>query len=96
MPPFFAFLVVSLMPAEGKFSRHFRLLLDYHNCQKKVVAWHRAELEKLDLIFQLQQSAFKLAVAREKAREAGVRPLDPDYPTLLDFASGTRPRPIRK
>ena len=85
MLPSFAFLVVSIVPAQGKFSGCFRLLFDYDDCRKKVVAWHRAELEKLDHVFQIPQAAFKLAVAREKAREREVGPLDENYQTLFDL-----------
>ncbi len=85
---FFARLVVwvgEFLPEDSKFTRHFCLVFNHNDCKQKVIAWHRTELEKLDLWYRLQQDSLKLAVAREKALAAGIGPLDKNYPDIFDF-----------
>ncbi len=49
------------------------------------VAWHRHELEMLDPQYRAQVIYFKLAVAEDDARARGLRPGDPEFPTIFDF-----------
>ena len=70
---FFARFVVwadGLFPAHWKFTWRLRAMFNYFDCRKKVIAWHRAELEELDSGYALQQ--------------AGLR-LDSRYPTLSEL-----------
>lgn len=85
---FFARCVVylgGLLPRHSQFSAKPRRLFDYCGCIEKVVAWHRAELKRLDPEFSAQQAASMYAAALEKAEEAGMSPLDPRYPNSDDF-----------
>jgi hypothetical protein len=59
----------------------------YYGLQKKVVAWHQAELKKLDPVYEIQQASIQLVAARKKAYRNGVSPMDPKYPILADFLS---------
>lgn len=72
--------VLGLLPEQWRISRELQLVLGYDNCKKRVVAWHRAELEKLDSDFAFQQAGVRLTLARVKAAAAGISPLDPRYP----------------
>ena len=86
MKLFFAFCVLALIPAEskssGKFSQHLRLMLDYDGCEQKVIAWHRAELEKLDCIFVVQKEIAGLVLARAEAFEKETDLFDWCHPDL--------------
>ncbi len=53
--------------------------------QMRVIAWHRAELQRLDVHFQYAEATRQLIQARERARQAGIGPLDRNYPDLDDF-----------
>lgn len=58
----------------------------WHEANKEaVIAWHKEELLKIDWEYELQDAQRQLVAARERARERGVRPLDPEYPDLQDF-----------
>jgi|SRR3989344_5655173 len=57
---FFARFVLwlgDLLP-EGKLRGRLFQIVDYIGCRQKVIAWHRAELERLDPMFRLQQSLY--------------------------------------
>lgn len=85
---FFARCVVylgGLLPKKSKFSAQLRLLFDYYYCTGKVVAWHKAELERLDAGFRIEQAGIRLVAARGKAIAEGIGPLDPSYPDFDDF-----------
>lgn len=79
------FYLLGLLPAQGRFSRRLRVGLGYYDCRDKIIALDRAELEKLDWRFRFQQDSFRLVAAREKARAAGIGPMDPKYPSIEDF-----------
>lgn len=81
------FYVLGLLPAHGGFPRRLRVGLGYYDCRDKIAAWHRAELERLDFNYRLQQASLRLIVAREKAQAEGIGPLDSRYPILNDFLS---------
>ena len=78
-------IIVRIFPKNWKFSWRLRWLLYYNECEKRVIAWHKAELEKLDSGFRLQQAEFKLVAARTKAHREGIEPEDPRYPDIFDF-----------
>ena len=66
--------------------RHLLLLFDYSGCERKVIEWHRAKLEKLDPLYRLQQAGLHLAAAREIAHAEGTSLLDSRYPALEEFS----------
>ena len=81
---FFARFVVwadGFFPAHWKFTWRLRAMFNYFDCRKKVIAWHRAELEELDFNYALQQAGFRLVAARDKALTEGIGPLDQAYPS---------------
>ena len=91
---FFARFVVwmdTFLPRQSrlslKVSRYFRSMFDYYDCKKRVIAWHRAELERMDADYCIQQASLRLIVAREKAQAEGIGPLDSRYPVMHDFDS---------
>ena len=79
----FALWLSDLLP-KGKLRGHFFQIIDYIGCRQKVIAWHQAELERLDPMFRLQQNSLRLIAAREKARAEGVDPMDVNYPSIFD------------
>jgi hypothetical protein len=58
----------------------------YYSLQKKVAAWHKRELEKLDFEFAELQGSLNLMRARDVAISQGIGPMDPDYPDILDYS----------
>jgi hypothetical protein len=58
----------------------------YYSLQKKVVAWHKSELEELDASYASVQDSLRLVNARRKAVADGISPLDPKYPSLEDVS----------
>ncbi|OYV63604.1 MAG: hypothetical protein B7X03_01135 [Parcubacteria group bacterium 21-58-10] len=76
--------VVERLP-KSKFRREAGLILNYADCRKKVIAWHRTELGRLNADFDLQQAALKLVAAMDKAHAEGVKPDDPKYPDIWDY-----------
>ncbi|MDP1707375.1 MAG: hypothetical protein Q8L30_02375 [bacterium] len=84
---FFARCMLVLLPDP----RQFRSLLGvkvfswryfsfYEKCEKRVAAWHRAELRKLDPMFQLTEEVLGYADAQIEAERKGIKPFAPDYP----------------
>lgn len=88
---FFARLVVFLFDRipEGlmrmKVMRELYFQFDYFGCKQKVITWHHAELEKLDVVYAMQQRGLRVIAAREKARAEGIGPDDPRYPDVIDW-----------
>ena len=58
----------------------------YRRLEEAVKQWHSQEFCKSDPMFLLDQQSKKLILAREKAREAGIGPLDPAYPDIFSFS----------
>lgn len=67
--------------------RHLLLIFDYYGCKRKVIAWHKTKLEKLDPLYRMEQAGLRLMMAREEAHAAGIGPSDPRYPGINDFVS---------
>lgn len=57
----------------------------YTDSRTQLAAWHRKQLNRLDLDFRLREAGISLVQAREKAREAGISPDDEQYPDLFNF-----------
>jgi len=72
--------IVGILPQGSWITWRIRWMLDYTGCKERVVAWHFAQLEKLDSNFRLQRAEFKLVAARK-----GMDPRDPKYPDIFDF-----------
>ena len=53
--------------------------------RQKQIAWHRAELMRLDPGFYVQEQGFELIRRREEFVAKGCRPGDSDYPTFADL-----------
>ncbi len=81
---YYWFHLLGLLPARGRLPRYLRAVLGYYDCKDSLIAWHRAELEKLDSNFSLQQAGLRLVAAREKALAEGIGPDDPRYPDIFD------------
>jgi hypothetical protein len=84
--PFLAILLAVLPRFNGKIAyisgyTSFRLRL-----QDKVIAWHDAELERLDIDYCSHKDSMRLITAREKARALGIGPMDSRYPSLEDVS----------
>ena len=87
--PLLSLLVIMLLPSPGP--RYYPIMRGgqqvgtgeswywgFHaRCHKKVVTWHRVELEKLDYDFRFEQSSLRLVKARREAHEAGIEPMNP-------------------
>jgi hypothetical protein len=77
--------IIGLVPEKWQsteFMRNVRVFSNYYYFRGLVIAWHQAELERLDLGFGLQQACLRLVAAREEAHAKGIGPLDPKYPAL--------------
>ena len=89
----YRFYALGLLPVRGRFSRlwrYLRVVLGYYDGKDKLVAWHQAELEKLDPMSKLQQDGLRLVAAQEKAEAEGVSPTDPKYPSFSDYREHER------
>lgn len=65
---FFALIVVGVVgypPGQGRVSQYMRRALKYEDCQKRVVAWHRTELARLNSISEIEE---QIRIALEKMR----------------------------
>ena len=90
---FFSRLVLSILPEPSGPATHSRVVLAidrlhrdlYASSMKEVIAWHRAELEKFDFRFRLEEAQRRMMTDQEKARAQGIGPMDPDYPDLFDY-----------
>lgn len=88
--PFLAFLWAILPKPNSKIAYASGYAAFYQNLREKVVVWHKKELECMDHRYAMYQAQNKLMQAREKARLQGIGPLDPKYPSLVDFYPLTR------
>lgn len=84
--PFLAILLAILPRCNGRIAYasgyvSFRLWL-----HEKVIEWHDAELERLDIDYSSHKDSVRLVTAREKARSLGIGPMDPRYPSLEDVS----------
>ncbi len=57
----------------------------YETSIQALIDWHKSELLSNDWEYRFHDAQRRLIIARERARERGVRPLDPEYPDLQDF-----------
>lgn len=57
----------------------------YYTLQKRVIAWHKCELEKLDLDYAELQGTLKLLQARKMADEQGIGSMDSRYPDMSEY-----------
>ncbi|MFA6414836.1 MAG: hypothetical protein WC217_01495 [Candidatus Paceibacterota bacterium] len=85
---FFAFLLV-LLPNPRAYRTIFgvnvltgRYFKFYDGCEKKALAWHRAEHKRLDPMFSLSLEVLGYADAQIEAEAKGIKPFAPDYPKL--------------
>jgi hypothetical protein len=53
--------------------------------RRAVIEWHKSELVRIDWEYAFHDAQRRLIIARERARERGVKPLAPEYPDLQDF-----------
>ena len=56
----------------------------YEAYKKAVTSYHRSQLRRLDIEFRMTEASLELVKRRNKARDSGMDPLDPDYPELKD------------
>lgn len=86
--PFFSLVVVAVLERlpDTKLVWRLRAMFDFAKRWEALRQWHKAELERMDPTFALELATRKLMLARQKAYEDGISPLDPLYPTLWDFA----------
>ncbi len=94
--PFFSLLVISFLPKPKKF---FFVVNEkgekiptvtitwpiYNKCQEKVIAWHFAELEKMDSNFRFKRDKVRFLAAKKQAEKEGICPKDRGYPDPYDF-----------
>lgn len=80
----FWFYLLGLLSARGRFSRYVRVVFGYYDCRDKIVAWHLAEIEKLDLSFRLRRMKRQLDGSHGQTREAEVSPSSSSYPRFFD------------
>lgn len=89
---FFERIVVKVarsLPIRGRLSLYLLMFFNYSECLKKVIAWHRAQLESLDPIFRAEQ----FIAARNKAIADSIGPLgtrDPTIATLYSLGRRTK------
>lgn len=83
---FLAFLLVILPKPVSKFAYRSGYADLYYGLQKKVVEWHKSELEELDTDYSSLQDSLRLVKARQKAIANGIGPMDPEYPSLQDVS----------
>ncbi len=57
----------------------------WETSRKRLTAWHRQELKRIDSNFAYAEATRELINAREVARERGVKPLSSKYPDIRDF-----------
>jgi len=81
----FVVFLFGLLPEKNKAVRDLSYILNYGECRQRVIAWHNAELKKLDCNSRLQQTFHRLVVSRERALAAGVGPIDACDPDILDY-----------
>ncbi len=83
---FFVRFVVGLgdMLPPGKLRGRFFQRFDYIGCKQEVVAWHLAELKRLDPLFAISQFALKVSAAYDRAEAVGIGPDGPRYPGFFD------------
>ena len=56
----------------------------YRQLKKKVVAYHKDELVRLDFQFAMEEGSKELVRRRNAARDAGIGPVDSEYPDIED------------
>lgn len=88
--PFLVFLWAILPIPKSRIAYASGYAAFYYNLKKKVVVWHKQELESMDSDYAMHQAQIKLMKAREGARAKGIGPLDPRYPSISDFHPLTR------
>lgn len=83
---FFERIVVKVarsLPIRGKLSLYLLRFFNYSECLKKVIVWHRTQLENLDPIFRAEQ----FIAARNKAIADAIGPLGTRDPTVATLYS---------
>lgn len=56
----------------------------YQRYQLAVISYHRMSLTEIDPEFRIGEAGFEYIRLTEEAREQGIDPMDPEYPTLQD------------
>ena len=56
----------------------------YRSYEAAVISYHKKMLRELDVSYAMSAAGHELVRRREIAREKGVGPMDPEYPTLSD------------
>ncbi len=74
---------VTRIPGGSGFDAVYRTA--YFKAQDEVIAWHRAELERLDYRFRTKMGQDRLMTARKEANARGISPTDPRYPDVFDY-----------
>ena len=56
----------------------------YESTRRGAIEYHKNQLRRLDHQFRWNEANLELVRRREVAREKGIGPLDPGYPSLSD------------
>ncbi|MFA6519775.1 MAG: hypothetical protein WCT41_03055 [Candidatus Paceibacterota bacterium] len=62
----------------------FRIRFHHRECERRIVAWYKAELERLDPDYALDTLGLRFAGAERVAEEAGISPDNPQYSILIN------------
>lgn len=81
----FMLLLVLLPENRSKLAHVSGYVSFYYWVEARAVAWHKSELERHDDEYHQQQAELRYAAALKRAEDAGIGPLDPDYPTFEEY-----------
>lgn len=57
----------------------------HYRTRDRVIDWHKDELSRIDFEFRFRDARLRLVALRIEARERGISPGSPEYPSIRDL-----------